>query len=102
MLYTNGRFCVIPIKECEGWHPSELSLFVWLSFYANKKTGICIPSLQTLAKKCGLSKSSIIRTLPKLKKRGVIKIVKRRQANRQSYDSNEYHLQPPYFQPHNT
>ena len=55
-------------------------LLVALADYANPKTGLCFPSQETLAKKCNMSKRSVVSHIKFLKEKGLIEI--RQLANR--------------------
>lgn len=49
-------------------------LLVALADYANKDTGLCFPSQETLAKKCNMSKRSVVNHIKFLNEKGLIEI----------------------------
>jgi hypothetical protein len=60
------------------WHPLEdpvlQSVNLALAYHAHKVTGQCHPGLTLLCKETGLSRSTMIRAIPKLKDRGRIEV----------------------------
>jgi len=66
-----GTFSVVPIKSIFGINPYQQIIYVWLCHYANGE-GQCWPSINTLAKACGISKDSVIKYLKELEKNGFI------------------------------
>jgi uncharacterized membrane protein len=68
--------------------PTLRVVYITLKLYSSKN-GICYPSQALLSKTAGLSKSTILRSLRLLEKKGWIKIEKRYGKNRKT---NVYHL----------
>ena len=65
-----------------------------LANYYNEKIGKAYPSIETISKNAGLSRSSIIRALTSLKKQGLITVKKRRRSGRFSQNVYDIHLVP--------
>ncbi len=63
-----------------------VSVYSWLCYYANAKAQDCFPSLNTLAKHCGVCGRTIARTIKRLEAIGVISI------ERDNGRSNVYRL----------
>lgn len=88
MQYEKGSFIVVPNKgRLEGIGGNAQALFMWLCSYANTD-GNCFPSIPTLAKKIGISESSIKREIKKLVELGVVTKNQRKEGS--VYLSNEY------------
>ena len=65
-----------------------------LANYYNEKIGEAYPSIETISKNAGLSRSSIIRALTSLKKQALITVKKRRRSGRFSQNVYDIHLVP--------
>jgi len=52
-----------------------VTVYSWLCYYANAKGQDCFPSMNTLARQCGVSGRTIARTIKRLEEIGVIAIV---------------------------
>ncbi|MDM8565118.1 helix-turn-helix domain-containing protein [Candidatus Halobeggiatoa sp. HSG11] len=68
--------------------PQGIAVYCCLIRHASSDS--CYPSHATLAKECGLSKSTAIRTLKKLSELGLIRISKRHSEKTKGQTSNEY------------
>lgn len=78
-----------PIGPHAGW------LFTILKRHADGSTGKCHPSYNRLAKLCGMSRSTVIKALETLERRGIISVEARRSADK-SQTSNEYTITPRF------
>ena len=76
----------------EAGVPAEvIPTYCALTDYANNKTGLCWPKMETLAKTLGRSMRTVQRHLHLLKERGLIEFVERRR-NRGRYSSYLYRV----------
>ena len=76
----------------EAGVPTEvIPTYCALTDYANNKTGLCWPKMETLARILGLSVRTIQRHLHLLRERGLIEFVERRR-NRGRYSSYLYRV----------
>lgn len=62
----------LPNDEFDGLLPSELSVLVWLYRCRNRRTGKCCPSIRWLAKSCHMSKTTVMKAVDELVKKGRI------------------------------
>lgn len=74
-----------------GLKPSAKIVLYWLADHHNEETGLCFPSLKTLATECEMNKSTLIRHLDALEELGLILRDKRDRQNG-SRTSNSYRL----------
>jgi DNA-binding transcriptional ArsR family regulator len=74
-----------------GVPPEAIPTYAALSDYANNKTGLCWPKMETLAKTLGRSVRTVQRHLHLLKERGLIEFVERRR-HRGRYSSYLYRV----------
>jgi DNA-binding transcriptional ArsR family regulator len=75
----------------KGLKPAAKIVLYWLADHHNEETGLCFPSLKTLADECEMNKSTLIRHLDALEEMGLIKRDKRNRENG-SRASNSYRL----------
>lgn len=76
---------------------------IYLCLVRHASNNSCFPSHNRIAKQCGLSESSVKRTLKMLESFGLIKIVKRHNPKNNGQTSNEYiikDLPPVQCEPH--
>ena len=66
----------VNLPDKEKW-----TLTILVNYY-NEKIGDAYPSIETISKNAGLSRSSIIRALTSLKEQGLITVKKRRRSGR--------------------
>jgi len=59
-----------------GLKAVELALYVAILRYVNHKTNIAFPSAETLAKAAGMKRATVLRTIPKLEEKGLIKVIR--------------------------
>ncbi|WP_412506187.1 helix-turn-helix domain-containing protein [Roseovarius sp. SYSU LYC5161] len=74
-----------------GLKPSAKIVLYWLADHHNEETGLCFPSLKTLADECEMNKTTLIRHLDALEDLGLIQREKRDRENG-SRASNSYRL----------
>lgn len=74
-----------------GLKPATKIVLYWLADHHNGETGLCCPSVSTLADECEMDRSSIIRHLNTLEKLGLIQRSKRNRDDG-SQRSNEFAL----------
>lgn len=74
-----------------GLKPAAKIVLYWLADHYNEETGLCFPSLKTLASECEMNKSTLIRHLDALEEMGLIERDKRNRENG-SRASNSYRL----------
>lgn len=90
MRYNKGDFVVVPNKhKLEELSGVELGLYIWLCSFANNE-GECFPARKTLAKKLGISLSTLIRATKTLSSLGLITKTQRKEGN--EIKSNLYHI----------
>jgi len=75
----------------EGLRPAAKIVLYWLSDHHNGETGLCCPSLSTLAKECEMNKATVARHLTQLEEMGLI-IRQERHRSNGSQTSSEYGL----------
>lgn len=75
----------------KGLKPGPKIVLYWLADHHNGETGLCCPSLSTLAKECEMSKATVVRHLDFLEKEGLIVRSERHRENG-SQTSSHYHL----------
>ena len=71
-----------------------VAVYAYLSFCADKQ-GVCFPSIETIAERTGMSRSSVKRTLTLLEQEGLIRSEATRQQSRSGKvrrGTNRYHL----------
>jgi Helix-turn-helix domain len=66
-----------PRRTAPSVGPGVAILRVLLFRFSSTNTGVCIPSLRTIAKATGYSKQAIVTSLRKLEALGVVTIVRR-------------------------
>jgi hypothetical protein len=71
MILKKGTFSLFPCAMCKGLHPYQQVLMAWLCKHSNED-GVCWPSLNTLAKECGMSRRSVVTHLQALEKMGFL------------------------------
>lgn len=91
---TDQRFFVMVYKDflySKRLDFYEKGIFVYLKAHCDKESGMAFPSLNTLQKETGLSRSKIQKCLASLEEKGIIK-VKHRITEEHGYRSNIYTL----------
>ncbi|TFD80534.1 helix-turn-helix domain-containing protein [Cryobacterium psychrophilum] len=80
---ANETFTMIPnwVLRNGILEPFELSIYLVLLSHRDHKTGTAWPSFDTIAREAGMSRSKVIRTLPKLTARGLVTITQRRRGS---------------------
>ena len=81
------------IQEVNLPYKKKWTLTILANYY-NEKSGEAYPSIETISKNAGLSRSSIIRALNSLKEKGLITVKKRRRSGRFSQNVYDIHLVP--------
>jgi hypothetical protein len=89
--YDIPTFTIVPHWVADLVKPTELAAFVVLGKYADNVTKECWPSLNTIAKDLGRSKTATISAIKGLEDKGVLKITKRRNT-KGDWDRNHYTL----------
>ena len=89
--YDIPTFTIVPHWVADLVKPTELAAFVVLGKYADNVTKECWPSLNTIAKDLGRSKTATISAIKGLESKGVLKITKRRNT-KGDWDRNHYTL----------
>ena len=79
------------IQEVNLPYKEKWTLTILANYY-NEKSGEAYPSIETISKNAGLSRSSIIRALTSLKEQGLITVKKRRRSGRFSQNVYNIHL----------
>jgi hypothetical protein len=64
-----------------GLKPAAKIVLYWLADHHNDETGLCFPSLKTLATECEMNKTTLIRHLDALEEMGLIQREKRDREN---------------------
>jgi DNA-binding transcriptional MocR family regulator len=97
----NGEWSCFPYEIMEGLKPNMQLVYAWLVRHRNRHTGACYPSYKKLAKECGVSRATIIKTLKQLEKERLIRVLKKSGSNNyyllatnfvDVYDQNVDHL----------
>ena len=89
--YDIPPFTIVPHWVAELLKPTELATYVVLGKYADNKTKECWPSLNTIARDLGRSKTATITAIKGLADKGVLKIEKRKN-DKGDWDRNHYTL----------
>ena len=79
------------IQEVNLPYKEKWTLTILANYY-NEKIGEAYPSIETISKNAGLSRSSIIHALTSLKEQGLITVKKRRRSGRFSQNVYNIHL----------
>ena len=79
------------IQEVNLPYKEKWTLTILANYY-NEEIGEAYPSIETISKNAGLSRSSIIRALTSLKEQGLITVKKRRRSGRFSQNVYDIHL----------
>lgn len=74
-----------------GLKPAAKIVLYWLADHHNESTGLCFPSLKTLASECEMDKSTVIRHLSALEAAGLIERMARTRGDG-SQASTEYSM----------
>ena len=82
MRITGTKFVVVPLWliKAEGGRPlksTTLLTWCWLQHHMNRATGLCFPSLDTLAEEIGCSKRSVNLAIKNLVELGAVKVERR-------------------------
>lgn len=89
--YDIPTFTIVPHWVADLVKPTELAAYVVLGKYADNVTKECWPSLNTIAKDLGRSKTATISAIKGLEDKGVLKITKRKNT-KGDWDRNHYTL----------
>jgi len=89
--YDIPTFTIVPHWVADLVKPTELAAYVVLGKYADNVTKECWPSLNTIAKDLGRSKTATISAIKGLESKGVLKISKRKNT-KGDWDRNHYTL----------
>lgn len=89
--YDIPPFTIVPHWVADLLKPTELATYVVLGKYADNVTKECWPSLNTIARDLGRSKTATITAIKGLEKKGVLKIEKRKNL-KGDWDRNHYTL----------
>ncbi len=81
---VNGEWSCFPFEVMKGLKPNLQIVFTWLVRHRNKHTGNCYPSVKLLSKECGISRTTVMKTLGELENKGLIKILKKK-GSKSSY-----------------
>lgn len=81
MNYQEGTLSVFPAGMAKGLPPGEQTTLAWLWHHKSTGSGNRLPSLNTLAVECGMSKRAIITQIQSLVQKGKVIITKRQQDN---------------------
>jgi Mn-dependent DtxR family transcriptional regulator len=74
--------------------PKDLLVYVTIKSFMNKDTQECFPSLDTIVKKCGVSKPTVRKSILLLKQEGYLKV--RVDGKRHIYSFNSYKTFEPF------
>jgi len=73
----NGEWSCFPYEVMKGLKPNMQVLYAWLVRHRNRYSGECYPSVKLLAKECGVSRTTVIKTLKQLEKERLIRVLKK-------------------------
>ena len=73
----NGEWSCFPYEVMKGLKPNMQVLYAWLVRHRNRHTSHCYPSVKLLVKECGVSRTTVMKTLKQLEKEGLIKVLKK-------------------------
>ena len=73
----NGEWSCFPYEVMKGLKPNMQVVYAWLVRHRNRHTSQCYPSVKLLAKECGVSRTTVIKTLKQLEKERLIKVLKK-------------------------
>ena len=77
----NGEWSCFPYEIMKGLKPNMQLVYAWLVRHRNRHTGACYPSYKKLAKECGVSRATIIKTLKQLEKERLIRVLRKSGSN---------------------
>jgi len=97
-----GTFSIFPHEIAQGLHPIQQTVLFWLWKYSNNETGTCFPSIATLAKNSGASRSSVVRALNELVEIGLVKKTQRKIKGKKENNTNLYEVVSQRHDPHVT
>lgn len=82
MYYTAGDFGIVPNKnKLKGLLASVQSVYMWICFHSDSKTGECWPSIKTVAKEAGVTDRTVTKALKKLEEVGILERNRRYKDN---------------------
>ncbi len=90
MIYEKGSFTTVPIKMVEGMDAQSQVVFMHICKYLNDE-GSCWPSMNRLAKDCGMSRRTVQRRIDLLVEKNVLSTEKRHREDG-SYTSSLYRV----------
>ena len=73
----NGEWSCFPYEVMKGLKPNMQALYAWLVRHRNRYSGECYPSVKLLAKECGVSRTTVMKTLKQLEKGRLIRVLKK-------------------------
>ena len=73
MQNESGAFGIFRVSIIKGLKPALQTVYSWLVYHANSKTGECFPGIKLLADECGADRKVIINSIQKLEEMGLIK-----------------------------
>ena len=77
----NGEWSCFPYEIMKGLKPNMQVVYAWLVRHRNRHTGHCFPSFRLLKKECGISRATVVKTLNKLEKEELIKVLRKKGSN---------------------
>lgn len=91
MKYQTGTFIIVPnLHLLTGMDSQSQAIFMWLCKYANQQ-GECFPSIETLRKRTGLSRNTVLDRLERLEDKKLInKLPRHKQGG--DKDTNLYQI----------
>ena len=87
-------FAKVPVRMLSDENIKSTSVRVYLALdsFADNKTRVCYPSINSLAEKLNINRRTVIRSLNELIENGYVRKSKRSSKNNGGYISNVYHL----------
>ena len=102
MNKTNDRFILLPSNfslSSDRLHYKDLLTYIAIRSFNNSITDKCLPSLETIALRSGMSKKYVFQSITRLERSGLIKVeraTKKHVANRYTFKETKYFNQIPY------
>ena len=82
-------------NDVQGTTATEQQVLALLAHFADDKTGLCFPSIETLARQSHLHRATVIRSLDSLKQQGLLKWMSGGRKKKGRVLSNLYKLTLP-------
>lgn len=89
MKFAKGTYSPFPFMQMKGLSTYEQVVLCWLIYHANR-SGTCYPSLVLLCEETGLAKSTLLKNIHSLEKKGIISREKRFRESSKECDSTMY------------